>query len=358
MEHVDVAVVGAGITGLRVAHGLASAGWSVRVLEARPEVGGRLRTVDGLDLGASWFWPNEPRVQALIADLGLATHPHPLAGDALYQDPRGVQRLSGNAIDAPCGRFSDGAATLARELARRLPDDTLRTGTAVHRIRLTPGDQHEETAPQGGAAVRVEWPGGAVAARHAVVALPPALAAHGIDFEPELPPELARLAAAVPVWMANTTKVVVRYDEAFWVDDGLAGAAISHSGPLREIHDLSGPDRIRPALFGFAAPLAHWATDEPRDAVIEQLTALFGVRARNPLRVEMVDWSREPHAAPPGAERLQRYDLYGHPLLSAPIHGHIHLASTETAPAFAGHIEGALVAAEAVLTRIGPRGPV
>lgn len=358
MDHVDVAVVGAGITGLRVAHHLVSAGRRVRVLEARNEVGGRLRTVDGVDLGASWFWPGESRIRALIDDLGVATHPQHRDGDALYQDPRGVQRLAGNPVDVASGRFSDGAADLARGLAARLPAEVIRTGIRVEAIRVVPrGDVPPLQTPRPGP-VRVEWSGGGLTAGHVVLALPPALAMHALAFEPALPGDVARLAAAVPVWMANTTKVVARYAEPFWRRAGLAGAAVSHVGPLRELHDLSGPGGTRPALFGFAAPLDRWAPGDPRAAVVAQLVALFGAAAGAPRTIEMVDWSREPFTAPPGASGLHRHDLFGHPGLSAPLHGRIHLASTETAPAFAGHVEGALAAADAVAARLLDGGPV
>ncbi|WIB76969.1 NAD(P)/FAD-dependent oxidoreductase [Curtobacterium sp. MCPF17_002] len=59
MEHVEVAVIGAGVAGLTAARLLSDAGRRVVVLEARDRVGGRVHTDrrDGLvtDLGASWI---------------------------------------------------------------------------------------------------------------------------------------------------------------------------------------------------------------------------------------------------------------------------------------------------------------
>ncbi len=110
----DVAIVGAGISGLALARHLVDAGLDVVVLEARDRVGGRLHAVDGFDLGATWFWPNEPRVQALIGDLGVPIHAQHLDGDAVYHDPGGMQRLDGNPIDVASGRFVGGASSLAR----------------------------------------------------------------------------------------------------------------------------------------------------------------------------------------------------------------------------------------------------
>lgn len=68
-EMNDVLVVGAGLAGLTTAERLAAGGASVRVLEARPRVGGRteLTEVDGarFDLGAQWIGPTQSRMIAL-----------------------------------------------------------------------------------------------------------------------------------------------------------------------------------------------------------------------------------------------------------------------------------------------------
>ncbi|MET1079518.1 MAG: FAD-dependent oxidoreductase [Pseudomonas sp.] len=75
----DVAIVGAGLSGLVAARQLVDAGRRVIVLEARPRVGGRTlnQTVAGhsLDGGAQWVGGNQTAVMALAEELGVPMLP-------------------------------------------------------------------------------------------------------------------------------------------------------------------------------------------------------------------------------------------------------------------------------------------
>ncbi|MCX6412862.1 MAG: FAD-dependent oxidoreductase, partial [Actinobacteria bacterium] len=83
-----------------------------------------------------------------------------------------------------------------------------------------------------------------------------------------------------------------------------------------------------------------------------QLVALFGQQARTPLALHVKDWRTERWTSPTHVEQLGAYDTYSDPRYRNAIHERIWLASTETGPDHAGHIEGALAAAEVVVSAI------
>lgn len=332
----DVVIIGAGIGGLASARELSAKGFDVIVLEARDRIGGRVFTEVkyGLDLGATWYWPSEPRITTLVSELSLETFPQYISGDALYQTADGVERLEGNPIDVYSGRFTHGAQSLAEALAKELSSESIRLNEPVVQIRSSENEVQAVTKSN------------TYSAQHIVLAIPPALAVTAIEFAPQLPDQLFKLARITPVWMGAITKVVAVYSEPFWRHEGLSGSAISYVGPIREVHDMSGPDGQPSALFGFAPPTKVAEPTASRESVLEQLVALFGPKAAEPKELYVNDWRSERYTSPPEVERLNTFQAFGHASYSeAQMDGRLHWASTETATESPGHIEGALAAA-------------
>lgn len=334
----EVVVVGAGIAGLSVTAMLAAAGVEVVCLEARDRVGGRLLSVDSLDLGATWFWAGEHRVQRLMEGLGVGSFAQYTAGDGVYEEDRGVRRLDGNPIDHHAFRYGGGAQNLADRLAAGLAPGVLTLSAPVTEIGVDADG------------LRVQTEGISFAAAHVVLAVPPALAMRRIRFVPELPDALASVAVSTPVWMGAVSKVVVVYPEPFWRARGLAGAAVSRCGPLWEIHDMSGADGAPAALFGFAATAEadpRMVGDRAREEVVAQLVRVFGSPADTPSQFLLQDWGRQIDTSPPGVHLFQDYGHFGSRRFGVPaLGGRLHWASTETSPISPGHVEGALAAAE------------
>nr|WP_239158225.1 FAD-dependent oxidoreductase [Streptomyces sp. SID13726] len=174
-----------------------------------------------------------------------------------------------------------------------MPAEVLRFDTPVTAIHL---------AATGGLDVRTSG-----ATVHVILAVPPALALERIDFGAELD----RLARATPGWMGAVAKVVARCPDVFWRAEGLAGAAVSRTGPLQEPHDMSGPGGSTAALFGFAAARSVGPGFE--QAVTAQPAQLFGPAAAEPRSLHVQDWSGERWTAPATVHHLADHSLFGHP---------------------------------------------
>lgn len=344
---IPVAIVGGGASGLYAATLLEQQGVDSVIFEARDRIGGRLLSadVDGgrVDLGATWFWPNEPRINTLISDSDLHAFAQYVDGDMMYQpDASRARRLNGNQLNTPSGRVSSGMQSIPELLARQLTSTStsIELSTVVTSLTL---DRER---------VRVVTTHGDWLADHVILATPPALAMESIDFGDDLDDLVAGLARATPVWMGTTVKVVSVFGQAFWRDNGLAGSAFSYTGPMREIHDMSGADGTPAAIFGFCA-VAPGAPAPSEDEIVHQLVELFGEEAASPRHVFIMDWRTEEYTSPSTVERLTNYQTYGHPEFQRPsFGGHLHWASTETSPVAPGHIEGAFAAAERAATSI------
>jgi monoamine oxidase len=86
---IDVAVVGAGISGLVAARRLSAAGASIAVLEARDRVGGRAESVEVggqvVDLGGQWLGATHARLAGLADELGVTTFPQHVDGTKVIE---------------------------------------------------------------------------------------------------------------------------------------------------------------------------------------------------------------------------------------------------------------------------------
>jgi len=96
---VDVVVVGAGLSGLVAARRLQAQGATVRVLEARERIGGRMvstTTASGavVDLGGQWGGTTHHRFAALLDELALERYPS-------HYDGQGVLHWQGRRQVAP-----------------------------------------------------------------------------------------------------------------------------------------------------------------------------------------------------------------------------------------------------------------
>ena len=340
---IDVVVVGAGLAGLTTADILHAAGLSVAVLEARPSIGGRIKTLveEGwFDLGATWHWSNQPRIRALAAELGMETFPQYREGRAVAEDaavspPRPVDVPPPSPTEL---RFAGGAQALCHRLAARLPDGAVSLETDVVGISTRSDGVTVSAADRDGHESELST-------RFVVVAVPPRLAWSGITFSPALPGALVDAMQGTPTWMATAVKCIAVYESAFWRGAGLSGLAFSQVGPLIEVHDSCTADGSTAALWGFLSPshdVRDLGVEDRTHAVFDQLGRLFGPEAADPVRYFERDWSDDPYTNDVVVWLREPY-AYGHPAFAEPLFdGRLMWAGTETANIGGGHMEGAV----------------
>ncbi len=122
---VDVVVIGAGMAGLCAARDLADTGASVVVLEARDRVGGRTwtsrfpGTPEPVELGGSWFTPEQQAAPRELARYGLGTRTHEMPQrvrwrtDGRLRDGLPVDANDITALEAALARITDDARRYA-----------------------------------------------------------------------------------------------------------------------------------------------------------------------------------------------------------------------------------------------------
>ena len=234
-----------------------------------------------------------------------------------------------------------GAGSIAARMAEAL-------GDAVHL------DAPVRTITQGDDRVTVESAELSVSARHAVVAIPPALI-NDIAFTPALTDDrvtLYRKAVAGP-----ETKALLVYDTPFWREDGFSGQTSEPNSASEVTLDASPSSGSVGVLASFrfgavAAKFDDLSEADRRQAVVDRLVARLGPKAAHPVDFVETAWWKEQWTKgcsmahfPPGV-----LTSYGR-LLREP-HGRIHWAGTETSVVSHGAMDGAARSGERVAAEI------
>ncbi len=342
-------IIGGGLSGLAVAHALQVRGQDYFLVEARTRLGGRIKTEhhDGgaFDMGPTWFWPGQPRIADLIERLNLSKLDQFSVGDLVYENEQGqVRRGRGLSSVQGSWRLVGGLGVLIDALASLLPVDRVRLDAEVTALIKTRNGI--DVTLKNRERLRVD---------RVIFCMPPRVAAN-LSFTPALPENATMVLQNIPTWMAGQAKAIATYDTPFWREVGLSGDAQSRFGPMVEIHDASPEQGGAYALFGFIGvpPQGRADKDTLRQHLIAQLTRLFGPKAAQPTRLLIKDWAFDPFTATKAdMAPLHAHPTYGLPEALTGLWGKKLLFSgSELAPQFGGYLEGALEAAENVLSTL------
>lgn len=342
-----ISIVGGGLSGLYTAYLLQQKGVPFQLFEARSRFGGRIKGLPvsnnrQLELGPSWFWPHQPRMQKLCTELGLAYFEQYVEGDALYQLPgKPIQRFQG-AGTMTSYRLAGGLTNLVAALAEKLPRQALHLNAPIDHFHYQQGWQ-------------LSVHGTTYHSDSLILAAPPRALMCNSNLADVLPVKLGERLTSTPTWMAAQAKFVAHYEQPFWRQAGLAGDAFSRTGPMIEIHDASADQNAGYALFGFVGVDARQRQSIPREqleqACLNQLSELFGSQALSPSAFALQDWQHSPHTC--AAQDINQAPEHPH----CPLHEfnqelaslNLAFAGSEMATEEAGYLEGALVAAQAAV---------
>ena len=363
----DILIIGGGLSGLHTAYMLSQRNVDVTLVEARDRLGGRIlsrtdttQSKAAFDLGPTWFWPGQHRMETLVRTLGLDgdVFEQPSTGDGLYENQAGkVLRGLDGASMAGSFRIEGGLAKIIQALAGRIPAETVQHRAKVTHISQHPSEQHGDRLHT---TIHRDGSDTVIDSARVVIALPPRLAASSITLSPELPASHRDALLRTPTWMAGQAKLMAFYDEPFWRKDGLSGDVISYRGPLGEIHDASPRTGGPAALFGFVGVPPHLRQDRNgalQEAAVAQLENLFGPQAANPRDVLIKDWAFDPRTATQADHEAQVAHTVMWPGNSAEISwdGRLLWSGSETAdggPRNNGYLEGALEASERTVRQL------
>jgi monoamine oxidase len=216
----------------------------------------------------------------------------------------------------------------------------VRLAQPVHSVRVTESGVEVRTTTH------------TVHARQVVVAVPPSVVQH-IQFHPALPSPVAEAASAFRA--ADVTKILLRYDEPFWLAVGCNGTVRFCDPAGLYVADASVGSAHALVVFVGGPLAATWRSlgdDARRDIALRHVASALGEAALSPLDVQVRDWPPDEWG---GGGYCQFVTGRGAPthiatmLAGAP---GITFAATEYAKVFPGYVEGALHAGRRAATDV------
>ena len=345
---IDILIIGAGLTGLALAYYLKGKGFRISILEGRNRTGGRILTVTNnetpLEMGATWISPQHLQLLGLLKELKLDIFEQKIGETAIYEptanSPHQLVALPTN--QEPSYRIKGGTNALINSLEQQIETTSVVTDCVVKSI-----EESEDF-------LFVNTNQGAFRANHVVSTLPPFLFLNTIKVNPSLPKEFHEVALNTHTWMGESIKIGLSYSEAFWDEIELSSTIFSNQGPVTEMYDHSNFEKDRFALKGFLNSAYNSISKEERlESIMRQLEKYYGPKVRQYLHYEELIWQHETLTYSPYESHLFPHQNNGHKIYrSTFFNNKLHIAGTETASVFPGYMEGAVINAKEITSRL------
>lgn len=247
----------------------------------------------------------------------------------------GIERLAEVENGAQQWKIEGGAQQLSRGLSAPLGDDLV-LGEPVRAIV-----EHDD-------GIEVIGERGRHRAARVILAVSPAIAGR-IELPSTLSAARAQLHARM--FMGSTIKCLAAYPRAFWRERGLSGEAVSDHRRVRLAFDATSSCGRHPRLVAFvfdadARALGSLDADARREAILDDLAALFGPEAAQPHAFIEQDWQAEPYSGGCYVGLLGTRALVELGPSLREVAGRLHFAGTEAATRWVGYFEGALESGE------------
>ncbi|TYC16981.1 FAD-dependent oxidoreductase [Bizionia gelidisalsuginis] len=343
-----ILIIGAGLSGLLIGYHLKKQDIPFKILEARDRVGGRINTIYGpnyppIEMGATWFTHQHKQLLSLLNELEIEYFEQFMDRTVFFQ-AGSTSKTQTIEIppQAPSFRISGGTAHLINTLVKKLDKNDILLNQTVKHLKF------KDNSVQVIAEEVIE--GTAV-----VLAIPPKLWANRITFKPELPINLSEIAKQTHTWMEDSIKVALSYTTPFWQENNKPGTLFSQSGPITEFYDHCNHKRSKYALCGFMnSALKTLTASQRKSIVIEQITAVFGLKAKDFITYEECVWSNDVNTFEPS--EVYPHQNNGNPIFrDAFFDGKVFISSSEAASEFPGYMEGAIRSANAIAKKIKER---
>ena len=349
MKSKRIVLVGGGLTSMALAFFLPKENLEIQIIEASPRLGGRIQTTLGkletpLELGATWFSDAHQNLLQLLGELGLEKYPQFSLGKSLFQTDSNepAQSFYVPESENPSYRIVGGTERLIEKLHANIPNVGILLNTKISSITDT------------GAEIKLQTlEGASMNADVVILCVPPQLIGAQIQFYPNLPSDLMKILPTVQTWMSGSIKFVLEYNTPFWRDQGYSGMLYSQDGIVSEMYDHTNFEETQFGFTGFLnREASRYAIEDRKQMVLQHLSLLLGENILNPISYTDKVWTGENiFMETPFIQRPHQNN--GHHLLQQGyMNGKLHFAGTETATAYAGYMEGAIISAKKMAIRL------